>query len=424
MTTESLRVTSPDEPPRSTDEARSSRIPDTARRLWILAGLGAFASVMARFAKTVQEGQFGVDFGVFHAAGRTIRQHSFADAYNPVNFSEVMSSEYFGSLEGENDIAHFISPPPFGWIMQAVSIVPFELAFALWLVASVVAVVVAVDRLGLPRWVSPVVLVAPAMWFNWALGQTGAFVLLLFAALHQAMVKKRVVWSGALLAMFVLKPTLGVGYGLWLLLDRSRWHYIPGAAVASLIVAAPTAMHGLEPWREFFHTLANRIDIESSWTAQAMSLPEFLKWLTPNSSAALTMLWWSLSVVLAGVLMRSAIRRFQGDAEVLSAVAAIITVGASPHLFAYDTALLLVPVAVLYRRGALTANRAAGLAVLWSVPIAIGSATLAAQLDLVGRAIGLEFVSLVVAAGLGLRWLNESELETSSRELRVVLANS
>ena len=407
---ESLRVTCCDERPRPVDGSLGSRLPDTARRLWVLAILGAVVSSMAIFVRTVEKGLLGIDFGVFHAGGRIIRQESFAHAYDPVHFTELVSGEYYGSLGGDNGITHFISPPPFGWTMQAISIVPFELALSLWFVASVLAVVVAVYQLRLPGWVSLVVLVAPAMWVNWALGQTGAFVLLLFAALHQAMVRQRLVLSGILLGLLVLKPTLAVGYGLWLVVDRSRWRYIPGAAIASLIVISPTVVRGFEPWRDFLRVVNNRIEVESSLGAQAMSMPEFLKLLSPNSGPLLTMVWWSLSIAIAAVLMLIAVRRFRGDTELLSAVAVLISVGASPHLFVYDTAFLLVPVAVLYRRGALSAVRTAGLAAWWSIAIALGSAASGAQMDLFGRSIGIEFISLVIAAALGLRWLNECEL--------------
>jgi hypothetical protein len=79
-----------------------------------------------------------------------------------------------------------------------------------------------------------------------------------------------------------------------------------------------------------------------------VSLPEALKLLNPETDTWFTLSAWTVSLTVGGALLAVAHRRWRGDSELLSAAAVLVTVLVSPHLAVYDTALLIIPLSVVW----------------------------------------------------------------------------
>jgi len=154
--------------------------------------------------------------------------------------------------------------------------------------------------------------------------------------------------------------------------------------------------------------MLERAESESAWSQQSGSVSEFVKQLSPGAPSVVTVGSWILGLAVAGVLLWLAQRRYGDDHEVLSAAAAIATVVASPHLLVYDSLILVIPVAVAYRRGVLTGDRAGFLAAITVGAIAFGPVAFDAQFGVIGRGIGLEFPALLLFAYLLDKWFREA----------------
>lgn len=387
----------------------------------VLASLGFLAGFLR---SALPEGRFGIDFGVFYTGGALIESNGFDAAYDTQRFTEALTQDHFPSLADTNSVSHFISTPTFGWFAQALNVLPFSLAMALWFVAGVVALMIAVRLLDLPRWTLLALLISPAMAFDTILGQTGPFVLLLFVGLHCLQSTDRRVAAGVLAGLLILKPPLALGYGLVWLVQAGRYRgAMVAAAATGVILSLPTIAGGLSPWRSFLGAMTERADAEGGWSQQSPSITEFLKLLAPQSSSALTLTFWVVGLLGALAVAIAGHRRYGDDAEAMSAVAVVATVIGSPHLLIYDTFILLIPVAVAYRRGLLTGERAGLLAAIYSVSIAFGPVVFFVQYNALGRGLSPEMPALLLSCWLLLRWEDELS-EVGQPELLPVLTDA
>ena len=389
---------------------------------WSIIALLASVGLLIGFLRNaLAEGTFGIDFGVFYTGGSLISSDGFATAYDTEQFTEALATDLFPSLAGTTIVSHFISTPTFGWFAQALSWLPFRPAFAVWLVAGVLALIWSVRLLRLPMWVVLALIVSPAMTFNTILGQTGPFVLLLFVALHRAMVDDDRLRAGLWAGLMILKPPLALGYGLVWLVQATRYRTsMATAAAVGVVLSLPTLLGGLGPWGSFLEAMTERADAEGGWSQQSQSVTEFLKLLAPQSPSSVTLVFWGLGLLAALAVVVVGHRRFAGDVEAMSAVAVVATVVGSPHLLVYDTFILLVPVAVAYRRGVLTGERAGLLAALYSVSIAFGPVLFFVQYDIIGRGLSPELPVLLFSCWLLLRWEDEASTPNASESISVL----
>lgn len=347
----------------------------------------------------------GVDFGVFHAGGTLIRNDGYSAAYDTERFTRVLEDDYFPLLADGTSVSHFISTPTFGWFAQVLTWLPFTPSLLVWLAVGFALLVPACRLLSLPSWVAGGLLISPMMAVNITLGQTGVLVLMLFVGLHRAHEHGRVVVAGALAGLIVLKPVLAFGYGLlWLIQMRTYRRSIVVAAATGAALSLPTVVSGLDPWEGFTGAMRERTDAESGWAQQAASVPEFVKLLFPLSPSWVTMLAWAAGIAVAVLILVAANRRNGNDAEMMSAAAVVATVIASPHLLIYDTLILVIPVAVAYKRGLLTGDRGGLLFALITVAFAFGPPVYRMQYDIFGRGIGIELPAVLIGVALAVRW--------------------
>jgi alpha-1,2-mannosyltransferase len=384
------------------------------RRPWtVVAVVLAFGFLLGTLSRGAESEPIGIDFGVFHAGGSLIGSNGYDAAYDTTTFSEFLNADYFPSLAESRTVSHFISTPAFGWFAQVLSLAPFAVALALWLVLGALVLVPACRHLGLPGWTPAILLVSPMMALNTILGQTGPFALLLFAYLHRETVEQRTIRLGVLAGLLILKPPLAFGYGLlWLIQSRRYLRSLLAAALTGVVLSVPTFVGGFQPGWGFIAAMEERADAESAWSQQSSSVPEFLKLLIPNAPSWVTILSWGIGVGAAAAVILLAQRRFGRDAEVMSAAAVIATVVASPHLLVYDSLVLLVPAAVAYRRGLLTGDRAGMLAAITTASFAFGPVLYNLQYDLVGRGIGMELPALAACVWLLVHWDDQKQAES------------
>lgn len=395
---------------RSLDSAPSADGESRLHVVWTALGVMLFllfAFVVLR--SVLGAGDFPLDFVVFHGAGTLFAQGDSATAYDFEAFQAFLSQTYGRPSSDGPSLAHFLNPPPFGWFAQILSLLPLGPSFIAWGAAGVVASVASYRWLGLPIKALPLLIISPMMVFNLSIGQTGAAVLLITVAVHHLLIRDQRVLAGAVAGLFLLKPPLALGLGLlWLVKARKFGVAIAVSLLTGLVISLPTLVNGLDPWRDFLATSAERTELDNAISAKSsFSLAEFVK---PVVDA--TVLVWIVGILLGLLFLTAVDRRHDGDIELLSGAAALVTVLFSPHILIYDSLILLIPVAVAYRRGALDATRVGMLIAI----VGVGATT---RLLIGGPS--LEFPAALLAAAILAVWVDQSVRGSSSDEGELVV---
>jgi hypothetical protein len=144
------------------------------------------------------------------------------------------------------DLARYISPPPVAWSALPLTALPFPVAYGVWSVLLLVALVVT-WRLATPGQgrVRLVHLAAALGWlpiiYGLQLGQPGLFVALGVAASYALLRAERPIWAGVALGVLALKPQLAFLVPVALLV-AGRYRAFAGSALALGLLALASAV--------------------------------------------------------------------------------------------------------------------------------------------------------------------------------------
>jgi len=305
------------------------------------------------------------DFGIFHTAGRL-----GVDAYD----WRVVTAAYqafFGVAVGG---VSWNYPPPLLLPMSALAGLPYLAAAALWLAGGLAAYAAAI-RLAAPGKLFLLAALAyPGTITNLASGQTGLWVTAALGA-GLALLPRRPVAAGALLAAVALKPSLAVLLPLALLAGGERRALAGFALAGAGLLLVGFAGYGYAGYAGFFANLG----VVAGWGDEGL-LP---LWRIPTVFAQARQVGLGPAAaealqIVAGVAAAAAVvwcwrRRHPLRAAVLVAAVPLAT----PYAFDYDLAMLILPVLWLWRdllvRGARPAESWTVLAA-WTVAVIPGAA--------------------------------------------------
>ncbi len=382
---------------RSLESRRAERLISPLRvglALFCLHGIWVFTGVWF-------EGFHPTDFVVFHGAGNLFADGRSDSAYDTEAFQAFLTAEYGSAFSG-GSLAQFLNPPPFGWFAQVLGFLPLTPSLIAFSIVNIVLAVAAYRHLELPAKALPLLLLSPMMTMNVGLGQTGSLALIATVAVHCNMVRGRTLAAGIAAGAFILKPPLAVGYGLlWLIRARRSAGMIAIALLTGGVLSIPTLLTGTGQWRSFISNSVERTSVDQQIFGRSFSFAEFAKPFWHQAPTTVTLVMWAIGLGLGVATLITVDRRFGGDVEVLSAAASVVTVLFSPHVLLYDSLLLVIPVAVAYRRGVLNHERVGALTLILSVGVIFRFLPIASLLG----PISLEFPAVVLASVLIGKWL-------------------
>lgn len=338
----------------------------TTRASLLTRGAATFGAVFFILGFSLHRTTRFADFRVLHLGGELASAGRWNEAYDVDAFAALAQSRP-DMAASHRALDVFLSTPTFGWAMQPFSSLSFTPALAAWFAIGVAALVISTRLLDLPIWVAPVALLVPFSIANLHHGQTGFFALLLASTVHALSVRDRKVWAGVAAGFVVLKPTLLIGVALWWLLDWRRWYPAMLAAVPSAAVLMTPGLlrDGLEPWNLFIESTRNRVDVQSNVVANQPTLRELAKRLLGGDVGTHTATQVAILVGCA-LAMWMVVRRWHHQTDVLSGAAMFVSILASPHLYIYDSGLILVPLAVA-ASAAFGARRIEALVAIYTV---------------------------------------------------------
>jgi arabinofuranan 3-O-arabinosyltransferase len=286
------------------------------------------------------------DFVNVWAAGQLARDGQAAAAYDWTlhRAAEVRAVGYdFDGYYGW----HY--PPPAFFFAAALATLPYLVAAAVWLLATLAAYAAAIAGiLGLRTGVLFALGFPAAIW-NVTAGQNGFLTAALIGG-TLGLLERHPALAGVCLGLLTYKPQFGLLFPIVLIADR-RWLTIAVAALVALLLAALSWLaFGSASWAAFVQwaPISNRVLIDQDaldWyrlqsvfaLVRAHGGSETLAWIVQGALSLL------LAVGLAWLWKSRA--AFELKAAALAAGALLAT----PYLFMYDMVVLAVAVAFLLR---------------------------------------------------------------------------
>jgi arabinofuranan 3-O-arabinosyltransferase len=293
-----------------------------------------------------QDGARGVyDFVTTWSAGRLAVVGQAAAAYDWPTLKLVDESVLGHPFEG---YLGWLYPPTFLFVAASLSLIPYAIAFAIWVFGTFLAYLAAIRAIVGDRKGYFLAAAFPAVVANIIVGQNGFLSAALIGGTLTFM-ERRPICAGVLLGLLTYKPQLGILFPI-VLLASCRWRvFITASVVAALITAASWLTFGSKSWQAFLPSVGyafysnNMIDWGKLQTTfgltRALGGSDVLAWTVQIV----------VSLITAGVI--TLLWRSRAAYEIKAAALSAGTLLATPHLFAYDLVVLAVPLAFMFQLG-------------------------------------------------------------------------
>lgn len=339
--------------------------------------IGSLVMIANTYVKAM--GETGSDFLAFWGAAKITLTKGAAASYDIALQKAVQASTGF------DEVFAFVNPPPFLFAVTPFGALPYPIAWIAWVVTTF-AIWFAISWRIAPRfW--PLILAYPGAMIAASHAQNGLLTGALLVG-GVALAGTRPLVGGAMIGALVIKPHLAVLLPFWLAAG-GKWKAFIAAGISAvgllalswLVFGTETMLAYTTSWEksailmaqdddEFFLRMATLYGQLRVWAGHEIALAANV--LTALGMIAIVWLSW---------------KRFDGDMTATGALALAATPLASPYLFNYDLAFLILPTLWLTaeardREGGFRPWDKLILLALWIAPFATRAAALPLQLNL------------------------------------------
>lgn len=280
------------------------------------------------------------DFGIFYTAGRLALDGQALAAYR----AEAMTQAFSAFFKIDIDALSWNYPPPLLLPMAALALLPYLAAAGLWGLAGLGAFGAAVRALLPGQGFLLAALLFPGTAMALLAGQTSLLVTAVLAG-GLALLPRRPVLAGVLLGLLVLKPNLAPLVPLALLAGR-RWQALAGAAATGVALLLLSLLaFGPEPWQGFFANLQTIAGWDQAGVLRSWRMPSVYM-QARGLGAGPAMALQAVAALAAAAAVAWVWARPQPEALRGAVLAAAVPL-ASPYVFEYDLAVLVLAVLLL-----------------------------------------------------------------------------
>lgn len=377
----------------------------------------------------------GVDFSAYYLAGKVLDEAPgesiydlplFADGRLNLNVEDADSSAWHAAAKrfGVPFAAPYIYPPFFAVVMKPLARLPFAMAYLVWTVVTVLAVVGAVllslsvagVRVGarLAVMLGVGVFSYYPLWDNLFFGQISGVILFLFAAGVWLLVRERALGSAlcfALATMIKLTPVLVVP----VLVIHRRWRWLAAYAVwCAALLGTSVGQAGWAAHAEFLHKALPSMSCGAP-VCQNTSVVAFVQEIflgrvplsahpseTIPAGACAVSRWVALGIYLL-MLGRCWAKRRHGLVARDIVVIAMLGIAVSPISWWHHSVLDLLPFIYLWGTGV---DRAPGNRMLTVLVMVVSTNVVGfLALGLGNPAAELVFAAVVPGLTIGVAWM-------------------
>ena len=289
-----------------------------------------------------------LDFNEVYAAGTMAKAGEAARAYDWPAHRQAQAA-VLGHPVTWKDYLGWHYPPPFLLAAVALTALPYVAAFLVWGLATLLAYLLVMRRIigRAEAWLAA--LAFPSTFFNFAVGQNG-FVSAALMGGTLSLLQTRPVVAGVLLGLLTYKPQLGLLFP-FALAAGGHWRALLSATVTAIaLFLASSAAFGIAAWQAFFHSITHTVSAVlmqgmAGW-GKLNSLYGLCRWIGASAGMAGT-----VQVAAALALIGSMIWLWRSRAGFNLKAAGLVTASlvATPYLYVYDFAVLVVALGFLFR---------------------------------------------------------------------------
>jgi hypothetical protein len=288
------------------------------------------------------------DFVNVWAAGRLVLAGHAAAAYDWPTHKLMEETAVGHSFDGYFGW-HY--PPTFLFVAAALSVLPYAIAYALWVFGTFPAYLIAIRAIVGDRVGYLLAAAFPAVLGNFIVGQNGFLTAgLVGGAL--IVLERRPILAGVLLGLLTYKPHLGVLFPIALVASGHWRAFFTAAIVAALMVAASWLAFGNDTWQAFFGNIGHTSHafLSEGWADWSKLQTAF--GLTRMLGGSETLAWtMQAAVALIAAVAIAVLWRSRVAYEIKAAALGAGAMLATPYLYTYDLVVLAVPLAFLFRLG-------------------------------------------------------------------------
>lgn len=322
-----------------------------ARRVWIVTVIVAAisVSVIAWDAGRHLSGglansggeELGRDFAYFWSGARLAMSGHAAQVYDILKFFSFERSVF-----GANAEFKFYGYSPIFLLLTAlIGLLPYVIAFAVWICAGTVFCAWLLARNAGWRWAITLSVGAPASFLNFYAGQNGQFTAVLLASGLMAL-ERRPTLAGIAFGLLSFKPQLGILLPV-ALIASGKWRTLAVAAATCLLVASASLLiFGAEVWLDFLRqTGLQRMLLET----ESMNWPRMPTVFTGmrllGFGLTVAYLFQGISAVIAALVVGLI---WRSDATTAIKRAALIVGGFLVTPYAWDYDMVIITFAVVW----------------------------------------------------------------------------
>jgi hypothetical protein len=299
------------------------------------------------------------DFLVFWLAGRSALHGAAAAAYDP---GFLHAAEAAAAGHGFAGHLPWRYAPHFLFIVSLLALLPYLVAFLVWVAGSLAAYAAIICRIARTRVALILACATPAVFINAICGQNGPLTAALIGAALLTL-EEQPIACGVFLALLSYKPQFGILFPL-VLVAGGYWRALVAAilATAGVVLASALAFgaHSLWAFARFLPITSNELLVHgANGFAKIQTVYGLARWLGYANAIG----WMAQAgVVLAVCVALVWLWRSELPFSLKAAALSVGTLLATPHLYAYDFAVLIVAFAFLYRERAFDMVELGGIA--------------------------------------------------------------
>lgn len=310
------------------------------------------------------------DFPLFYKAARDATSNDTSAIYDVAAARSVLQA----MTDGSNPSFHPFLYPPQGLLLIApLGFLEYKTALCLWFALPFLLLLPGLHSSYVQKMKVPfrtlLVLFSPFIMVNVVAGQNGMFWAALFIITLAC--RRAMPWiAGITLALFSIKPQLGLFLPVLLLYEKNWRVLMVAAATVLLMMIATTCLFGSNIWQDYAHTTQVFSAIQrlapAKYVMVAASPYMALRMLHLTADMAYGLQIVVSLATLAAVWTSLKYCKCENDILLMLAFATFLF---SPYSYIYDTILLALPCAVLFSRIHHDAAGRIGFILLAFIPI-------------------------------------------------------
>lgn len=286
---------------------------------------------------------YAADFNTFYAAARLAHENGLADAYR---IGALDAADFMGPDTPSRTVL-YTYPPQFAFVLWPFATLERGVAFALFVGLSLAFYLIVLLRVA-GRHAGMVLLTGlPVLMISVENGQSSLLVGGL-AGLYVLMALDRGAGAGLPLGLMVIKPHLGLGFGLNALAEARLGLLAVAFSVAILSGVLATLVFGTGIWAPFLESgsaAADKLAVKEFKLDRMTSV--YALAVTAGATHGLAMAAHLVGAALAALAIVWTARRALGLRTRLG-IAALLTLAFSPYVYDYDQSIMLIALALLW----------------------------------------------------------------------------